>query len=149
MVTLLRSLWHRVHEPRVIAVAMCVGYVALAVGGASALLNPPTSIEGQIGATAMATLAGLLTFGGVIGAVAVLPGRYWLERNAVLAIGVAVSIYALIVATLQVTSTSGNRILQLSILLFAAAGLVVRWQRIKDRPYDPDRPPPTRTADAA
>lgn len=128
-----------------IAVAYFLAYLGLAGGGYSALTNPPTSIEGHIGATAMLTLALLLTFGGVVGAAAVLPGRYWLERVAVLAIGVATVIYAGIIVTLHLTSATGNRLLQLSLIAFAGAMQLVRWHRIRERPYDPDRPPPTKT----
>ena len=133
-------LWDRVHQPRVISVLYFLIYLCLLGGGIAALLHPPTSIEGEIGAASMYMLAGLLTFGGLIGALASLPGIWWLERTAVLSVGLATVLYGGIVATLHWTE-SGNRLLQLSFVLAVGLMQAVRWHRIRERPYDPDRAP--------
>lgn len=144
MTAVLLAAWRRVREPRVIALCYFVAYLLLAGGGASALTNPPTSIEGAVGDTAMTTLALLLAGGGALGVVAVLPGWYWLERLAVIAVALASGIYAAVITTLHVTQP-GNRLLQLSLVIFVGILQAVRWHRIRERPYDPDRPPPTRS----
>lgn len=141
-VRVIAGLWHRVHRPRVIAVAYFAAYLILAGVGIYALIRPPTSIEGTIGAFSMVVLATLCAFGGIVGAVAVLPGRYWLERLAVIAIAVATVIYAAIILSLQITAP-GNRLLQFGFIGYAGLMQLVRWHRIKERPYDPERPPPT------
>lgn len=136
----IKKAWLRVHQPRAISGIYFVIYLILLGGGIAALLQPPTSIEGEIGSTAMFILAGLLTFGGLIGAIAALPGIWWLERTAVTSVALSAAVYGGIVATLQVTE-SGNRLLQLSFVLTVLLMQAVRWHRIHQRPYDPDRVP--------
>lgn len=130
------KLWERVNEPRTISVLYFVQYVVLAAAGLWALAVPPMSLEGEIGTVAMNSLAGILVFSGALGAVAALPGIYWLERAAVLGVGWAALIYLWIIVSLHFT-TDGNRMLQAA---FVAIGLLhqgVRWVRIHERPYRP------------
>lgn len=134
----LRRLWLRIHEPRVVAIIHFFTYAVLMGGGIVALWDPPTSIAGQIGLISMLMLAGMLTIGGAIGAVAVLPGWWWVERYATMLVVTAATIYAIIIGTLQVTST-GNRLLQLSVVLGLIGHVIVRMVRIWERPYDPAR----------
>jgi len=131
--------WTKVHQPRVISALYCVIYTLLLLGGISALIDPPRSIEGTIGAAAMTLLASLLTLGGALGAPASLVGAWWLERLAVVSVGFSAGIYGAIIITLDVQATSGNRQLQLSMVLVVLLMQAVRWHRIKQRPYDPDR----------
>lgn len=129
-------LWKRVHEPRTISVLYFVQYLILAAGGAYALFNPPNSVAGQVGASTMSGLALVLAFGGTVGAIAALPGVYWLERTAVLSVALAAGLYLWIVLTLHFQQ-EGNRLLQAT---FIAVGLLnqgVRWVRIWERPYRP------------
>lgn len=130
------AVWRRVHEPRFVSFAYFVQYLILAAVGAYAVKSPPTSISGEIGERAMVALAMLLTAGGVIGAVAVLPGKYWLERFAVAATAAAGVIYVVIVLALHQMS-EGNRLLQAGIIACFLIHQGVRWYRIKDRPFRP------------
>lgn len=134
--TALRRAWQRVNEPRVISVLYFLQYVVMAGVGVYALLEPPTSVEGRIGGTAMTLLATLLTVGGLIGSIAALPGKYWLERLAVGAVALSSVIYLGIVVWLHV-STGGNRTLQAAFVATVLFHQGVRWVRIKDRPYRP------------
>lgn len=137
----LKNLWGKIQEPKVITVVYFIMYVLLTVGGVAALVDPPTSIQGEVGQASMILLAGLLAFGGGVGAFAVLPGVWWLERTAVLSIGLSLVLYGFIVIALHFTS-SGNRVLQFTVI--GALGLlqIVRWHRIRVRPYDPARATP-------
>lgn len=135
----LLRLWLRVREPRVVSLLYFLIYAALAFGGVAALVDPPSTIQGQIGIVSMYMLAGLLTFGSIVGLVAVLPGIWWLERTAVLAIGSAAGIYGFIILGLQFAE-SGNRLLQLSFVVTVLLMQAVRWHRIHERPYDPTIP---------
>ena len=137
-ISLIRRAWLKIHEPRVVAVVHAVTYLILMAGGATALIHPPTSISGEIGAVAMVLLAGMLTMGGLIGAVTVLPGWWWVERYGVALIISACAIYGWIISTLHFIQ-SGNRLLQLSIVLGLIGHMVIRLIRIKERPYDPMR----------
>lgn len=134
----LTRFWHMIREPRVISVAYFFIYLGLFAGGVSALLDAPRSVEGHIGSLAMVILAGMLTFGGLIGAPSALVGIWWLERTAVFSIAMSALIYGGIVLALHYTGT-GNRLLQLSFVVTVLLMQIVRWHRIRQRPYDPDR----------
>ena len=138
MSELVVRLWRKVREPRVISVTYFVIYGVLFAAAVSALLDPPRSVEGHIGAVAMTMLAAMLAFGGAIGAPSALFGIWWLERTAVFAIAMSALIYGGIVTTLHVTGT-GNRLLQLGFVVTVLLMQIVRWHRIRQRPYDPDR----------
>ncbi|WP_454044415.1 hypothetical protein [Cellulosimicrobium sp. Marseille-Q8652] len=138
-----RALWQHVNEPRVISVVYFVMYLAGAGAGIYATITPPTSIEGQIGSTAMTALTVLLAGGCTLGAVAALPGIYWLERSAVTSIALAAGIYLAILGTLHLQQP-GNRLLQSWFVLFVLGMQLVRWVRVRERPY---RPADTSAAD--
>lgn len=133
--------WHRITEPRVIAVVLFTQYTLFALAGTYAIFDPPTSIETELGASAMAMLAGLLIFGGTIGAIAALPGIWWLERSAVLSIGLSSALYLTTIVYLQATQP-GNRMLQAAFVSSVLLNQVVRWVRIRDRSYRPEAPTP-------
>jgi hypothetical protein len=132
----LRTLWAKVREPRVISVVYFVMYTAGAGAGVYATITPPSSIEGQIGSTAMTALTVLLAFGCMLGAIAALPGIYWLERSAVTSIALAAAIYLAILGTLH-AQQPGNRMLQAWFVLFVLGMQLVRWVRVRERPYRP------------
>lgn len=132
------AVWLRIREPRIISVTQFFIYLAATGGGLSAVLSPPRSIEATAGAGLTFYWAILLLVGGVLGAVAVLPGIWWLERSAVLACLGASLIYSVNVISLQI-SESGNRLVQLSMLTIVALHFVTRWFRIRRYAYDPER----------
>ena len=138
MVNVFVRLWRKVREPRVISVAYFLLYLSLFAGGISALLDPPQSVEGHIGELSMTVLAAMLTFGGAVGAPSALFGIWWLERTAVFAIAMSALIYSGIIVALHYTGT-GNRLLQLSFVGAVLIMQIIRWHRIRQRPYDPDR----------
>lgn len=141
MKKVLKRLWLRVHEPRVISTLYCLIYLVLFFGGLFALINPPASIKGEIGEGSMRALAGFLTVGGALGAIPALLGIWWLERIAVLCVALASSMYALTVGFLQFSETGSNRLLQLSFVVSMLLMQIIRWHRIRERPYDPERAP--------
>lgn len=136
--SLARRLWLRVQEPRVITVYQCVIYVAVTLTGIAALLSPPMSIEGAIGPLLTRMFAVFLLTGGALGAIAVLPGIWWLERAAVIACATGALIYAGVVLSLQVTQT-GSRLVQLGVIVWALLSIAQRWHRIRRYAYDPER----------
>lgn len=137
---MIRAIWSRIHEPRVVAVLLFTQYTILAAAGTYALVEPPNSIEGEIGSLAMYMLAALLTLGGLIGSVAVLPGIYWLERFAVGSVFWAALIYLVIILVLHVQAPVGNRLLQAGIVAYVVLQQPIRWTRIRERPYRPEDP---------
>ena len=135
MPTFLRRTWRRVNEPRAITLLTALGYGVLTLGGLSALVNPPRSIEGEVGDAAMLLLAVMLAAGGLLGAITSTPGWQWLERGAVLLCGASLSIYSVIVMVMGWGPEGGNRDLQQSVILFAVLMTVCRGMHIWNRPY--------------
>lgn len=137
----LHTLWSRVNEPRVIAASHALVYFVLFSAGLYALVNPPGTVDYAIGQPAMYLLAGILAAGGAIGVPTALWGTWWLERTAVALVTLALGLYLLVVLGMQFASDGGNRFLQAATIL----GLIllhfpVRWHRVRQRPWDPDRP---------
>lgn len=135
----LKRFWLRVHQPRVIAVTYAVLYSVLAWGGIMALIDPPSTIEGTLGAAAMTVLSALLVLGGITGAPSALIGAWWLERIAVMSVAFSAGLYGAVIFVRQLTE-SGNRQLQLAFVLTVLLMQLIRWHRIRLRPYDPSRP---------
>lgn len=144
--TSIKRLWQMVNEPRIVSTLHAAAYLVLAVVGMYALVNPPNSIEGAVGEVAMRLLAGVLTAGGVLGVPTSLAGIWWLERTAVALVCLASAIYLLIIIGLQLQSPPGtNRFLQAGFVSVVLLLHIVRWHRVLERPYDPERitPQPT------
>ena len=137
MISRALELWTRIREPRMVSVLRFCMYLTLLLGAVTALISPPRSIEGAVGELAMTGLATLLAFGGTLGAIAALPGTWWLERTAILAVTLALGIYGLVVVSMHLGG-EGNRLLQLSIVVGLMLSQAIRWARIRERPYDPE-----------
>ena len=136
----LHALWTKIHEPRVISVAHAYTYLVLTAVCLYALVNPPNSIEGAIGDAAMYLLAGIGATGAALGVPTALAGIWWLERTACAMIMLTSGIYLAVIIGLQVTSDYGsNRWLQAGFVNAVLVLHFVRWHRVKQRPYDPDR----------
>lgn len=134
----LERLWARIQEPKVITIYQFVIYTVVALTGLAAWFFPPTSIEGAIGPLLTQMFAAFLVTGGTLGAVAVLPGIWWLERAAVLACATGALIYGGVVLSLHVTQ-SGSRLVQLGVIIWALLSITQRWHRIRRYAYDPER----------
>lgn len=136
MVTVLRDLWHKIQEPRVISVLVFLMYLVLTAGALSVLVSPPATIKGELGQGGMIALGSLVLMGGVMGTIAALPGIWWLERLAVAGIALGLSTYAAIILALHITEP-GNRFFQFTVVVALIITQVVRWARIREYPYDP------------
>ncbi|AIX99759.1 hypothetical protein ART_0161 [Arthrobacter sp. PAMC 25486] len=132
------AVWLRIQEPRIVTVIQFFIYLAATAGGLSAVLFPPRSIEATAGAGLTLYWAWLLLLGGVLGAVAVLPGIWWLERSAVIACIGASLIYGVNILALHL-SESGNRLVQFFMIVIVALHFGARWFRIRRYAYDPER----------
>src|SRR5690606_39234769 len=64
------------------------------------LLEPPSSFEGILGTLLVYTFGGFLAGGGLLAAVAVLPGVWWVERIGILALGTAMGMYTVVTVAL-------------------------------------------------
>lgn len=137
-IPLWRKVWLRIHEPRAVAVVHFFTYTGLFLGGITGLIDPPSSLAGQAGEVTMWLVATMLTVGGALGAVSVLPGWWWLERYGTMLVITGITSYGGLVAVLQFTQP-GNRLFQLSIITALLGHIIIRMIRIWERPFDPAR----------
>lgn len=137
-----KSTWVRwllsIPEPREARFAYLASYILWAIAGISVLLAPPLSIEGSLGSALTYVWGSFLALGSIIGASTVLTIYWWAERVAIWLTGTGVAVYAIIVATMHLTST-GNRIPQLCFILAGLAFLVVRYIRIRGARIQPGK----------
>lgn len=132
------KVWLRIQEPRIVSLLQFFIYLCALAAGIAAIASPPRSIEASAGAFLTTYWAWTLVAGGLIGAVAVLPGIWWLERSAVIACVGATLIYAVNIWALHVTET-GNRLVQLFMIMGLVFHFITRWFRIRRYSYDPER----------
>lgn len=128
--------WGHIKEPRVITLLAWLGYVALAIVGTYALVNPPSTVKGALGPFAMYATAGMVSAGGLAGVVGTLPGWREVERLGIASIIGGSAIYSTLALILHFTE-SGNRSFQAGFILFAITSLASRWVRIKDDTFEP------------
>lgn len=137
-----RRLWESITEPRHLKVAY-LGIYLLTVGiGLVTLMWPPRSIEGPVGSASTALWACLFILGGVVGAITVLPGWWWIERLlAIVPIGLGLLIYVAVVVILhfQGLDQGASRLTQLGVILLAATPFALRFRLILEYTFEPRR----------
>lgn len=94
-------LYMRIAEPRVIRILYFMIYICMITAGVFLIQGPPHSYKDVVGLTLVYVLASFLSLGGLLAAIAVLPGIWWLERVGVILLGTAAGIYAVIVISLK------------------------------------------------
>jgi hypothetical protein len=127
-------------EPAVINAAQVATNVAAAAAGLLAAVGgSPTLITGQIGPVLSVGVGGVLLLGGVLGTVTVLVGNWWLERVALLIVGLG---WVLLLPASLAYAMSGRSsgVWLVVALIFAALGDVFkRYRRIDWAYLDPAR----------
>jgi hypothetical protein len=122
-------------EPRVVRLFYFLAYGVMIFGGSRALVAPPESIEGALGAGIMLALSSMLIIGGIAGLIAVLPGWWYFERFG-LGLGIlGIFAYVLTIAVLNVQN--GGRDLQLASVGIGAILLLSRFVSIRSEDLDP------------
>ncbi|WP_156532908.1 hypothetical protein [Cellulosimicrobium sp. I38E] len=138
--SVLQGLWGKVQEPKVVTFLHWIAYMVALGVGLSALVDPPSSVAGELGPVLTTIWAGFIILGGVLGVFATLPGVWWLERAAVIACITGLAVWVMVVVTLELTIPDGNRWPQAGALTMLALLLAVRWFRIRRYAYDPEPP---------
>ena len=137
-----RALWESITEPRHLKVGYFGIYLLTVAIGVVTLVWPPRSIEGPVGSASTALWASLFIFGGVVGAVTVLPGWWWLERAlAIVPISLGLLIYVVVVLILhfQGLDQGASRLTQLGVILLAGTPFALRFLLIREYTFEPRR----------
>lgn len=112
-------------EPRVTRLIHFGIYLSLLVAGVGVMYSPPSTFQEILGVALVHVFGGFIILGGILGAFAVLPGIWWLERAGLIALGTGLALYLIIVVGLQ-SSPIGVSITLAFLLTF-----VLRWMDIK------------------
>jgi hypothetical protein len=126
-------------EPVIINVAQVVTNCAAAASGLLAALGAsPTLITGQIGPVLAVGVGGILLAGGLLGAITVLLGMWWLERVSLLIVGLGWTLLLPATLTFAFQGRGTGTIWIIVALIFAALGDVFkRYRRIDWAYLDP------------
>ena len=142
MIGTVRRLWSSITEPRHMKVTYLVIYLLTVCIGVVTLLSPPQTIDGLVGPIITTIWASLFILGGLAGAIAVLPGWWWVER--LLGIGpvmLGLTIYLTVVIVLHVHSmdAGSSRLTQIGIIVLASTPFTIRALVIREYSYEPRR----------
>lgn len=94
-------IYMKIAEPRVVRLLHFGAYLSMLTAGTVLLLGPPHQYKDVIGLTLVIVLGIFLVVGGLLGAVSVLPGVWWLERVGIILIATGMAMYVVIVLTLR------------------------------------------------
>jgi hypothetical protein len=84
----------KIAEPRVRRLLYFGIYVGLMILGSSVFFRPPAVIQNEFGIALIYLFGGLIVMGALLGAFAVLPGIWWLERSGLYAMAGGLAMYA-------------------------------------------------------
>lgn len=119
------SLFLKIAEPRVFRLLQFVIYIALLVAGVGVLINTPDNIQEVLGNFLIYVFGGFVALGAILGAVAVLPGVWWLERVGLLALGTGFLMYIVIVISL------GASVVSVIVYVAFVLTFIQRWTEIR------------------
>ena len=130
----LLALLRKIAEPRSESVGYFIVYGLMAAAGALVLIEHPMLFVDVLGFNQTSWFGGFVLFGGMAGAVAVLPGWYWLERVGIYSIATGLALYGLVTTNAGITATG-----LLFSLAFIIGAFFSRWNRIRTRQTAPKR----------
>ncbi|MFT4282377.1 hypothetical protein [Microbacterium sp.] len=136
MILRVRRLWDSITEPRHMKAAYFVLYTVLTGTGIATLLVPPTSIAGELGQPLSVAWSVFWILGGFGGMLTVFPGWWWAERLSIVLMWAGFAIYGLVVFSLHFTS-SGSRLTQFGVIVFASGVGYIRWLQIRKYSFEP------------
>lgn len=128
--------WHAISEPRHLKMAYVVIYGIVLTTGIATLLEPPRSIEGQLGVVLTIIWSVFLIVGGFGGMLTVLPGWWWAERLSIILTFAGIGIYGTVVLSLHLIA-EGSRLTQMGMILLATSVFAVRWLLIRRYSFEP------------
>jgi hypothetical protein len=121
----------KIAEPRVFRLLQFGVYICLGIAGVGVLLDPPALIQDVLGSTLPYVFGSFVTMGAILGAIAVLPGIWWLERVSLLALGTGLLMYIVIVVTL------GSSIVSIILYIAFLLTFIQRWTEIRSAALAP------------
>lgn len=121
----LTRLFYLIAEPRVVRLFQMLIYLGFIWAGLIIWLTPSESLQRILGGMLVGVFGGFMVIGGALGAVAVLPGIWWLERAGIVGIVTGLLIYMVFILTLGITG------LGFVVALILVLCVVKRWTEIR------------------
>lgn len=100
-------------------------YITMIIAGSYVITHPPRSFLFVLGDLLVFSFGGFLVLGGTMGAVAVLPGMWWLERMGVVALWTGLGMFAVIAISLGISLV--GFLVSIALIL----SLMIRWRDIR------------------
>lgn len=120
-----RSAFLKIAEPRFIRVTQFAIYICILYSAINVLNQPPGTFERIIYPWQVYMFGGFLGVGALLGAAAVLPGIWWLERTGIIALSIGLCMYFVI------SSALGASPVGIGLVLAFLITFVQRWREIK------------------
>lgn len=121
----LRRWFLMIQEPRHIRIAMFVFYALVLATGVEGFYDSPGRFFNATGPFIIYSIATFFVLGGIAGAIAILPGYWWLEKVGLVAIAFGIAMRGVLVGALGVSIQGAFLLLALVVLL------VVRFLSIR------------------
>lgn len=118
--------WYmKIAEPRIIRLMQFGIYICMFIAGSKIIITPPAQFQTVLGQSLAYMFASFIFLGALFGAIAVLPGIWWLERVGLISLATGMLIYVIVVVSLKGSA--------LGIVTAIAFGLtfIQRWLEIK------------------
>lgn len=119
------SLFLRIAEPRIVRLMQFGVYISMFASGIGLLTEPPHAFKSVIGVGLVFVFGGFITLGSILGATAVLPGIWWLERVGLIALATGLAMYIVILASVSLS------LVGFSIAIALIFTFIQRWREIK------------------
>lgn len=118
-------LFMKIAEPRVTRLLQFGIYICMMIAGYGVIVHPPTTFESLVGTNLVFIFGMFIALGSLMGAVAVLPGIWWLERVGIISLVTAMAMYSVFVISL------GASLIGIAVPVAFALSFVQRWQEIR------------------
>jgi hypothetical protein len=119
-------LFFKIKEPRIIRLVQFIIYACMVGAGHFIVTVQPELYTNVLGTALVVGFGGAILLGGTLGAIAVLPGIWWLERTAIIALWTGLGIFVVVQVALAIS------IVGLLIAVALAASFVQRWSDITE-----------------
>lgn len=119
-------LFFKIKEPRTIRLVQFVIYACMVGAGHFIVTIQPALYTNILGHWLVIGFGGAILLGGLLGLIAVLPGIWWLERTAIIALWTGLAVFVVVQVAL------GISIVGLLIAVALAASFVQRWSDITE-----------------
>lgn len=121
----IKNWYFKVQEPRLQRLLYLGFYIMIIITGVGSFFDTTGHLYQFGGDELVFSLAGFFTFGGVVGAISVIPGTWWLERVGLLSVGLGMLARGIVINGLGI-SWVGGMLFYSTIFL-----LVIRFVQIR------------------